>query len=422
MEIRKEGSRGGRVEARGHMRGDLITVKTERDNAYADQVDAGHKVERRAQAIWVMGIVLAVIFALALVLPRSVFAPGLYEHGLSDWAMELQAQVHGLFSSAVGQGTAQLAIRLAIVALAGAGLGMTGAVYQGSLKNALASPSTLGIMSGASLGSCVFVLLFVTDDPATTAYLNGIGDAAAADSLPLPQYVFSMWGQSFFSLVGCGVVAALLLCVVKLAGKRKVSNIMLIIIGQIIGSVAGTLVGLARYYYLITDPYGTKAAAFETLQAASFYRNFGVVDLLCIAIPLIVVLALIVRMAPKLTLLAFSDDEARAMGVETKRWRVLMVVACTLLTAIIVSFCGMVGFVGFLVPHLTRKFVGPDFKYLIPASAVMGAAFVLGCYTVIEVVNADYSESVGMVISIVGAVVFLVMALRQREATRGDFI
>lgn len=101
------------------------------------------------------------------------------------------------------------------------------------------------------------------------------------------------------------------------------------------------------------------------------------------------------------------------MGVDSKRTQIIVVAVCTLLTAIIICFCGRVGFVGFLVPHLARRAVGPNFKYLLPASMAFGAVFVLGSYLLVAVLlGPEYETMVGMFISIFGAAIFLIQVLR----------
>jgi iron complex transport system permease protein len=121
-------------------------------------------------------------------------------------------------------------------------------------------------------------------------------------------------------------------------------------------------------------------------------------------------------------LLAFEEGESRTMGIDARRMQIVVVGLCTLLTAIIVSFCGAVGFVGFLVPHLARRLVGPNFKYLLPASVVLGGVFVLGAYLLLMVtLGGSYQTMLGMFISIGGAAVFLVTALRGRGRIDGTF-
>jgi iron complex transport system permease protein len=92
---------------------------------------------------------------------------------------------------------------------------------------------------------------------------------------------------------------------------------------------------------------------------------------------------------------------------------------CTLLTAIIVSFVGAVGFVGFLLPHLTRRLVGPNFRYLLPGAMVLGAVFVLAAYILVAaLLGPDFETMSGMYISIFGAVVFLELVIRNKGGAR----
>ena len=110
------------------------------------------------------------------------------------------------------------------------------------------------------------------------------------------------------------------------------------------------------------------------------------------------------------------------MGVETRRLRIATVCIATLATAVIVSFCGRIGFVGFLVPHLARRLVGPNFAYLMPASLVLGGAFVLASFVLVTMTLGEaYATMTGAFVSVGGAAVFLVTALRGGGGERGAF-
>jgi iron complex transport system permease protein len=197
---------------------------------------------------------------------------------------------------------------------------------------------------------------------------------------------------------------------------------MMIVTGQVVGAVAGVFTTLVTYYYATTDPYGDAAQFLQEVAVATFIRDFTWIDLVAIGVPLLATFLVVMRLRQKMMLLALDKTEQRTMGVNTRRMNVAVVMLCTLLTAIIISFCGTVGFVGFLVPHLARRLVGPNFKYLLPASTVLGAVFVLGAYALLEAtLGVDYAQMVGMFISIGGAAVFLVTALRGKGAGFGAF-
>ena len=141
------------------------------------------------------------------------------------------------------------------------------------------------------------------------------------------------------------------------------------------------------------------------------------------AVPLIACMVVIVLMAPRLTLLAFNDEEARSMGISTATTRNVMVAICTVMTALVVSFCGAVGFVGFMVPHIARKVIGPDFRFLLPACALLGAAMVCVTFYISELgIPWIANGSTGVITSIVGCAAFLVMALKNRGAASGDWL
>lgn len=406
-----------------------ISFADDDSNAYADAVAAGHRIDPRAQKVLVVAIVLIVVYFAGLVLPKNLFNEALHEGGygagytLSWFVADLQANVNGLIGALTGHDDAVIPfsdtmIRYLMVALTGAGMALSGAVYQGSFRNALVSPSTLGVMSGASAGLLVWVALFVSDDGSNVAWLSG-GSADAGSPI---EYLWSSYGVAVCSFLGCGIVVGLVLATVRLAGRGSASPIFLIITGQIIGAVMGAIGNAIRYYYVTLDPYGVKASLLTELQISAFYRDFTMIDVIAVGVPVIVVFAVIMRLRRRMTLLSFTEGEARTMGIDARRMQVLVVTLTTLLTAIIVSFCGSVGFVGFLVPHLARRLVGPNFSYLLPAATILGAVFVLGAYVLLLMTfGSSYETMVGMYISIAGAIVFLVTALRGKGGARGEF-
>jgi len=401
-------------------------------NVYARSVDVGHRIDPRSQKIFIMVVLLLVIYTFGLIVPKDMINEGLHHsdynagYSFSWFVQDLQANMTSLMAVFTGQSIGPVSylstmLRYVVVALAGAGLALCGTVYQGSFRNALVSPSTLGVMSGASLGMMVWVVFFVADDGSNVAWLSGTGTASMPQLSSLAD-LWSSYGLALMSFAGCMAVVLLVFLTLKLAGRARRSSLMIIIIGQVIGAISGAISSTIRYYYVATDPFGAKVEMLTNLQIASFYRNFTWLDIVAVGIPLLVVFLVVMRLRQKMMMLAFEEGEARSMGVNVKRVQYAVVGLCTLLTAIIISFCGMVGFVGFLVPHLTRRLVGPNFKYLLPAATVMGAIFVLSAYLLVSMtVGPDYETMTGMFISIGGAVVFLVTALRKGGVSDGGF-
>jgi iron complex transport system permease protein len=449
----KEGKRrkpSDRIGSSQEPTGEAITLIEGVENPYAKEVDKGHKVDPRAQKIFICGVVLVILFIAGLILPRDIAGVNnLAGYDLSYWAEDLRERFLMLVTALTilgGEATPSAWVDAAIVLntseqflvviFAGAGLGLTGAVYQSTLRNALAAPSTLGIMTGATFGAVMWVVLFysntlagrytqysysATDPTRITVWENGSQHVIIYEPGPLRLF-WDNWGVAVCSFIGCVVVAGIILLIVRVSGRQKVSNIALIIIGSVISATFGAVMEAIRYYYTVTDPWGAKTEMLKTVQSASFYRDFGILDIVSISIPLLAVLLLILYLRPRLMLLTFNEDEARSMGTDTRRIKLVMIALTTLLVAIIVSFCGVVGFLGFLVPHLTRRVVGPTLSYLLPASAVVGAIFLMGAWDLLLIINSAYSTAVGMYISLFGAVIFLITALRQRGGdTRGDW-
>jgi iron complex transport system permease protein len=326
-------------------------------------------------------------------------------------------------------------IRHVVIALAGAGLALCGAVYQGAFRNALAAPSTLGVMSGAQLGLMFFIVFFLDDlgagiqTPWGSSGGMGGGTGGGMNSFTIGsvetgslEFLWFQYGLAIFSFLGCFLVVGTVLLIMRLGNRGRTSGIMLIITGQVIGGIIGAIYSAVRYYWLITNPYGEKVQMLTQVQIASFYRNFGVGDILALGIPLLITFLVVMKLRQKMMLLSLEEGESRSMGVDSRRMSFITVGLCTLLTAIIVAFCGAIGFVGFLVPHMARRLVGPEFRYLLPASTVLGALFVLGAYTLLSMtMGAGFQTMLGMFISIGGAVVFLATALRGRGNSLGSF-
>ncbi|MGN0037800.1 MAG: FecCD family ABC transporter permease [Coriobacteriales bacterium] len=430
MPLLKHRRTGGTIEAAAANSRNIQVDEASEENAYAARVESAHGMDPRARVVFTLCIALVVLYFLGLLVPKDMLNQGLHNSGYNagysfSWFVDdLMGNMNGLIAVFTGNDMPSVnftgtMLRFVVVAIAGAGLALCGAVYQGSFKNALVSPSTLGVTSGATLGMMAWVVFCVPDDGESIAWLSG---TSAAEAGQQGAYLIDSYLLAVMSFIGCLLVVGIVLLVMRLANNGKMSGIMMIITGQVVGGVAGAVSNMVRYYYVAVNPYGTKAQLLTDLTISSFYRNFTLVDVVAVLVPILVTFLVIMRLRNQMTLLQFSEAEARTMGVETRRVQVVTVALCTLLTAIIISFCGRVGFVGFLVPHLARRLVGPSFKYLLPAAAVLGAVFVLGAYLLVScTLGPDFETMVGMFISIAGASVFLVTALRGKGGSRGQF-
>lgn len=423
----RNGRGGGNPQAtRNVPTAENISLFDEDQNAYAASVQAGHRIDPRAQKIFVMGVILVAFYAIALVIPKDMLNEALTQSGyntgytFSWFVSSLQENVNGIVGFVTGHdaevGYSYIVFRYLIIIMAGAGLAVCGAVYQGSFRNALVSPSSMGVMSGAGAGMMLWVLFYVNDEctnvPWVSNVVSGATSTISAES-DFWGYLWAQYSMCIYSFIGCALIAGLVLMTMILSKRASTSGLMIIITGQVFGGIIGSFTSIVRYYMTEVDGYSAKLELLNMTSIGSFYRDYSWIDIVAVGIPIVLCLVVVLRLRQRMMALSLGHEEARSLGVDSKRTQIAVVAVATLLTAIIVSFCGRIGFVGFLIPHLARRFVGPSFKYLVPASMVLGGLFVLIAYLIVAcTLGPDYETMVGMFISIGGAAIFLVQALR----------
>ena len=430
---RNSGGQAGRGKAKGGPKvahdaptTENISLFDDGGNAFAESVDKGHRIDPRAQRIFVMCVALVVMYVIAIVIPKDMINETLHYGGYNSgytfswFADDLQSNINGIVAVFTGHdaevGYSSVMLRYVIIALTGAGLAVCGAVYQGSFRNALVSPSSMGVMSGASAGMILWVLFYVNDSCTNVPWVSNISanlQSTITSNGDIWEYLWASYSLCIYSFVGCFIIAGLVLLTMALSKKGSTSGLMIIITGQVFGGILGAFTTCVRYYMTEVEGFEAKLELLNATQIGSFYRDYTWIDIVAVGIPIILCVAVVMLLRQRMMVLSFGNEEARAMGVESKRTQIAVVAVSTLLTAILVSFCGRIGFVGFLVPHLARRMIGPNFKYLVPASMALGALFVLTAYLLVScTLGPDYERMVGMFISIGGSAVFLVQALR----------
>ena len=391
-------------------------------NPYADAEDERFAMDPRLRKLIVLFVVFVVVSLVAAVFPTDIFSLERFDRSIGGLANEVAMSFQGLISALMGQSSMYTDHLFTIVAtiIAGAALGASGGVYQGALKNALASPSTLGVTSGGTLGMIIFAVFVY---PNTIHDYSGTvsGYTELVDQLDTGAYIMQYFGTFICAFIGCIAIVAIIMLMATIAGRGRLSNASLIIAGQVFTAVIGVVITWVRLYL---TTYGTsdQIALLEQAQSVSFSGTYTLPVILAFGIPVAICLIVVFCMSSRLSLLAFNDEEARSMGISTTFTRNLMVAVCTLMTALVISFCGPVGFVGFMVPHIARNLIGPDFRYLLPACALIGAMLVSVVYVITELsIPGLASGSTGTFTSIVGCIMFLVMALRQRGSANGQW-
>ncbi len=262
--------------------------------------------------------------------------------------------------------------RVLSVMLVGAGLSVAGASYQGLFKNPIVSPDILGASAGAGLGAALGLLL-------------GLNLVAI----------------QLFALVS-GIVAVLLTVLVNRTLSRD-PLLGLVLGGIMISTLCSSFTSCAK---LIADSDGRLPAI--TFWLMGGFHAMTRSKLLSILAPISLSLGILYAMSWKLNVLSFGEDEARSLGVEPRRVRLAVILAATLITASSVSVAGMVGWVGLVIPHLGRAIVGADYRALSPASALLGASYLLIVDDVVR--NAASVEiPIGILTAILGVPFFLVI-------------
>lgn len=255
--------------------------------------------------------------------------------------------------------------RIIIAVLVGISLSISGAVFQSVFRNPLVEPYILGVSSGAAFG--------------------------AACGIVFPSFFISVQVSAFvFGSLAVG--GAYILS--RIHGETPV--ITLVLAGVVIGSVFSSFVSILKY---IASDTALRDIVFW-LMGGFYYSTWN--DII-IFLPIVVCSFFFLwHMGWKLNIISMGDEEARGLGVNPERYKLMVVSVATLLTAYAVSLVGIVAWVGLMMPHAARLIVGPDNRYVIPAAALMGAIYLIICDTLARTL-ASSEIPVGIIVSLIGA-------------------
>jgi iron complex transport system permease protein len=267
-------------------------------------------------------------------------------------------------------------------ALVGAALAASGVVFQALLRNPLATPFTLGVSAGASLGAMLVIIL------------GGSLAIGVWSSVPAA------------SLAGAGVAAAIVYALAN-GPRRVMSTTVLLLAGVTLNAFFSALIVFVQYL----------ADFAEVARAARWLMgdlDVGGFTPILAALPLVAAAALIfVRLPAALNLMGVDADSASARGVDvasTQRWAFF---SASLATSGAVALAGPIGFIGIVVPHLVRLLVGVDHRIVLPASALFGATFLVACDLLARTIMAPVEIPVGIVTAIIGGPFFLWLLIRE---------
>ena len=266
--------------------------------------------------------------------------------------------------------------RVLLAALIGAGLSCAGAAYQGIFQNPMVSPSVLGASAGAAFGAALGLFFSMNYGEITVlAFLFGIG-------------------------------AVLLVCLIG-SRVRQNQTLGLVLAGMMVGSLFSSAVSFLK---LVADTNNTLPAITYWLMGSLSGTRMR--DLVFAAPLLIVGMAVVYLMRWKINVLTLGEEEAKCIGVDTKRVRWIVVGAATLITAAAVSVSGLIGWVGLVIPHLARMLVGNDYRKMVPASLLLGASYMMVVDNVSRLLLAK-EIPIGILTAFIGAPFFLYLILKE---------
>ena len=275
-------------------------------------------------------------------------------------------------------------LRIIAAAMVGGALSVAGTTYQGLFRNPIVSPDLLGASSGAGFGAALALV-----------------------------FSLNMFWVSIISFV-TGLGAVFLAYAISTIISRRNNNdlLTLVLTGMVFASLFTAFTSLIK---LVADPD-------SKLPAITYWLMGGLSTIVPQNLFMLLV-ALLIGTIPlflfswRINLMSFDDEEAESMGLDVKKYRIVFIVCATLLTTASVAVSGVIGWVGLIIPHISRMLVGPNYKKLMPASLIIGATFLI---LVDDITSCAFPSEIplGIITSIIGAPFFIVLMLKRRGVGR----
>jgi iron complex transport system permease protein len=329
---------------------------------------------KKLSPVWFLGIMLVLIFILSLFTGRIVITPMDFLKWCKGWL-----QGGPLISDTGSLVFFEVRLPRSLTAvLTGAGLALSGAVYQGLFRNPLVSPGILGVSAGCAFGAAIGLIL------------------------PGSHFI----AIRFFSfLFGIGAV----FFAVSIARAVAVQPVLVLILaGMVVTSLFNALLMILKY---MADPYSQLPAIVFWIMGSLHQAHWPDVHWLA---PVVATGAIVVyKLRFKLNILSLGDVQAISLGLNPGLYRALFISISSLMVAAAVSACGQIGWVGLVIPHMVRTWVGPDHRVMIPVTILMGAAFLLSADIAARSLTAA-ELPVSILTALIGGPVFAILLYRNR--------
>lgn len=273
--------------------------------------------------------------------------------------------------------------RILFAFIAGAGLAVCGMVFQAMFRNPLATPFTLGVASGASLGAALYVFLGFSFS------------------------IMSIDGSTFAAFLGSLIAISFVYSISRL--RSGFSTETLLLTGVAISFFFSSLILFTQYMSNVSDSFQILRWLMGSLTTVGYRDVLQLLPFVSVCI------AVILWLSRELNLLMAGDDIALSRGLAVQKTRYLLFFVTSLCVGAIVALCGPIGFIGMMVPHICRLLIGGDHHWLTPATLLFGGSFLIICDTIARLIIAPAEIPVGVITTLLGGPFFLWLLIKSRN-------
>lgn len=378
-----------------------------------NEIRTSKKYKKQNAVVVITFILLVVIYFFSV---TSFVVPENTSFSLAGLLQAWKDKFHSFILFVGGEGSygTGTVVKYTIMMLAGAALASAGAVFQGSFKNIIASPATMGVQSGATLGNALYLLLFTSSVSSATGVVKIHNDVTETSKMSFAQ----LNTQQMFAMVGSFIAIVTVVAITSALGKGRFSTTNILFSGMIFSSFVGAITSLINNYFLFYDEDNSRAQSMQIFSMGNFDRVITVQQLAFIVVFLVPCLIVLIITSSKLNVLVMGEEEAATMGLNVRFYRNLLIAVGTLMSATVFAFCGQIGFMGFIVPQIARKLVGPDFKRLIVMTVGLGGLLMILVYNVAFALGL--TTYLNIIISTIGCLMMIYSFFKGKGGVAAD--